>query len=162
MDNNREKQWRERNCLSRAFRDEIDLSIVRWIEVAQTLSGSAHVHFRQSLDSHQPVSSSTMGETKWFLLAVNKTLIQIRIVSSHGLLTTSTTRGYFEFCVLKPIGQWHKVTGGRAANCPKLICFYQFGQPEMKRKQIKWIINWEIEEIFFLFWRQPVRNWFLK
>ena len=32
----------------------------------------------------------------------------------------------------------------------------------MKRKQIKWIINREIKEIFFLFWRQPVRNWFLK
>ena len=34
-------------------------------------------------------SIATMGETKWFLLAVNKTLIQIRIV--RRLLTTSTT-----------------------------------------------------------------------
>ena len=46
-------------------------------------------------------SIATMGETKWFLLAVNKTLIQIRIV--RRLLTTSTTLGYF--CVLKPRDQ---------------------------------------------------------
>ena len=65
MANNREKQWDGRKKLSPprecpVFRDEIDLSIVarRWIEVAQTLSGPAHVHFRQFQDSHQWVPSS--------------------------------------------------------------------------------------------------------
>ena len=109
MDNNWEKQWDGKKKLSPPevcplFRDEIDLSIVarRWIEVAQTLSGPAHVHFRQFQDSHQCVPSSLCRASSQWSRQNGSYFQSIKQWYRSGLfggLTTSTTRGYFEFSV---------------------------------------------------------------